>query len=94
MNRSMLKPTFASEWARANVRGSVRDAVRRLVPESAARSRISVRDSLVAALLTMDCGEREGCTDRLLESCDLHHDSLDEQSDEYLGLLHDVLCAR
>jgi hypothetical protein len=31
--------------------------------------------------------------DRLLETCDLHHDSLDEQPDEYLGVLHDVLCA-
>ena len=92
MNCSLLKPTFASDWARAHVRGSLREAVGRLVPEAAAKGRISVRDSLVAALLTMEQGERAGRTDRLLESCDLHHDLLDEQSDEYLGLLHDVLC--
>ena len=92
---STLDPVFASLWAqdeRRHLRGSVREAVGRLIPEAAARGPISVRDSLVAALLTMQHAESGIETDRLLESCDLHHDSLDEQPDEYLGLLHEVLC--
>jgi len=101
MGSSTLDPVFASLWAqdeRRHLRGTVREAVGRLIPEAAARGRISVRDSLVAALLSLQHAnqgaESRFETDRLLESCDLHHDSLDEQPDEYLGLLHDVLCPR
>jgi hypothetical protein len=95
MASSTLDPVFASLWAqdeRRHLRGSVREAVGRLIPEAAARGRISVRDSLVAALFTMQNAGFPIETDRLLESCDLHRDSLDEQPDEYFGLLHDVLC--
>jgi hypothetical protein len=97
MGNSTLDPVFASLWAqdeRRHLRGTVREAVGRLIPEAAARGPISVRDSLVAALLSLQLADAESRieTDRLLESCDLHRDSLDEQPDEYLGLLHDVLC--
>ena len=74
------------------VYSSIREAVSRLIPEATARGPISVRDSLVAALLTMRQADVDRRRDRLLETCDLHHDSLDEQPDEYLGVLHDVLC--
>jgi hypothetical protein len=101
MGSTALDPVLLSEWAlgeRRQVRGSIREAVGRLLPEATAKGRISVRDSLVAALLTLQHaghgGDARFETDRLLESCDLHHDSLDEQPDEYLGLLHDVLCSR
>jgi hypothetical protein len=101
MGSLTLQPVFVSEWAlgqRRQLRGSIREAVGRLLPEATAKGRISVRDSLVAALLTLQHPGQDAQarieTDRLLESCDLHRDSLDEQSDEYLGLLHDVLCAR
>jgi hypothetical protein len=101
MGSTMLDPVFVSEWAlgeRRQVRGSIREAVRRLLPEATAKGRISVRDSLVAALLKLQHAGHDADArteaDRLLESCDLHHDLLDEQPDEYLGLLHDVLCPR
>jgi hypothetical protein len=101
MASATLEPVLVFDWAlgeRRQVRGSIREAVGRLLPESTAGGRISVRDSLVAALLKLQhAGHGADArieTDRLLESCDLHHDLLDEQPDEYLGLLHDVLCSR
>ena len=101
VDAATLEPVFVAKWAlgeRRQVRGSIREAVGRLLPEATAKGRISVRDSLVAALLTLQHADQDAHarfeTDRLLESCDLHRDSLDEQSDEYLGLLHDVLCSR
>jgi hypothetical protein len=93
-----LDPVLGTERSnRGQLRGSIREAVGRVYPEAVARGRISVRDSLIAALLTMQSADRLARgheTDRLLDSCDLHNDSLDEQSDEYLGLLHDVLCSK
>jgi hypothetical protein len=95
-----LKPVLATS-DRGQMRGSIREAMERVYPEAVARGRISVRDSLIAAFLSMQRTDRVNRaaharheTDRLLESCDLHHDSLDDQPDEYLGLLHDVLCSR
>jgi hypothetical protein len=101
MSIRILETDFDQTCERGNrgqLRGSIREAVGRVYPEAAARGRISVRDSLIAALLTMQHADRTPGsrfeTDRLLESCDLHYDLLDEQPDEYLGLLHDVLCSK
>ena len=93
---STLDNGFASLWARRTTSpprlgprgGRSSDCPRRC------QGRISVRDSLVAALLPCSTDQdaranRDGSAARKLR---FHHDSLDEQPDEYLGLLHDVLC--
>src|SRR5947209_8228010 len=94
VHRMCILTLESTQDERRHLHSSIREAVGRLLPEATARGPISVRDSLVAALLTMRQIDADGCCDRLLETCDPHHDFLDEQPDEYLGLLHDVLCER